>query len=135
MNNQSLKEAGFDLKPVGRSAPSGINDKIVKGIDGLYENINAESKIKYVIDEAKFGSSQLGKIKDGRQMSDDWLTGVKTEKSRILKAVDGDKRLADKITKALERDRVERVLSKVDSSGKVKTFKVDAKGNIVGEWP
>ncbi|WP_156575277.1 T7SS effector LXG polymorphic toxin [Bacillus luti] len=135
LNNQSLKEAGFDLKPVGKSAPSGINDKIVKGIDGLYENTNAESKIKYVIDEAKFGSSQLGKTKDGRQMSDDWLTGVKTEKSRILKAVDGDKRLADKITKALERDKVERVLSKVDSSGKVKTFKIDAKGNIVGEWP
>ncbi|PHG08140.1 T7SS effector LXG polymorphic toxin [Bacillus toyonensis] len=135
LNNQSLKDAGFDLKPVGKSAPSGINDKIVKGIDGLYENTNAESKIKYVIDEAKFGSSQLGKTKDGRQMSDDWLTGVKTEKSRILKAVDGDKRLADKITKALERDKVERVLSKVDSSGKVKTFKIDAKGNIVGEWP
>ena len=40
MNNQSLKEAGFDLKPVGKSAPTGINDKIVKGIDGLYENAN-----------------------------------------------------------------------------------------------
>lgn len=57
------------------------------------------------------------------------------KKSRILKAVDGDNKLADKITKALERDKVERVLSKVDSSGKVKTFKIDAKGNIVGEWP
>ncbi|HGA1022065.1 TPA: T7SS effector LXG polymorphic toxin [Bacillus cereus] len=135
LNNQSLKEAGFELKPVGKSAPSGINDKIVKGIDGLYENANAESKIKYVIDEAKFGSSQLGKTKDGRQMSNGWLTGVNTEKSRILKAVDGDNKLADKITKALERDKVERVLSKVDSSGKVKTFKIDAKGNIVGEWP
>nr|WP_255292303.1 hypothetical protein [Bacillus cereus] len=52
-----------------------------------------------------------------------------------MKAVDGDNKLADKITKALERDKVERVLSKVDSSGKVKTFKIDAKGNIVGEWP
>ncbi|NYS76110.1 cytoplasmic protein, partial [Bacillus sp. BH32] len=114
---------------------SGINDKIVKGIDGLYENANPNSNIKYVIDEAKFGSSQLGKTKDGRQMSDGWLTGVNTEKSRILKAVDGDNKLADKITKALERDKVERVLSKVDSSGKVKTFKIDAKGNIVGEWP
>ena len=80
MNNQSLKEAGFDLKPVGKSAPSGINDKIVKGIDGLYENANPNSNIKYVIDEAKFGSSQLGKTKDGRQMSDGWLTGVNTEK-------------------------------------------------------
>ncbi|QEL79822.1 cytoplasmic protein [Bacillus sp. JAS24-2] len=135
LNNQSLKEAGFDLKPVGKSTPSGINDKIVKGIDGLYENANPNSNIKYVIDEAKFGSSQLGKTKDGPQMSDGWLTGVNTEKSRILKAVDGDNKLADKITKALERDKVERVLSKVDSSGKVKTFKIDAKGNIAGEWP
>ncbi|MDI6533862.1 hypothetical protein QRE63_30100 (plasmid) [Bacillus mycoides] len=68
-------------------------------------------------------------------MSDGWLTGTKTEKSRILKAVDGDKRLADKITKALERDKVERVLSKVDSSGNVKTYRIDAKGDIIGEWP
>lgn len=103
MNNQSLKEAGFDLKPVGKSAPSGINDKIVKGIDGLYENANAESKIKYVIDEAKFGSSQLGKTKDGRQMSNDWLNGAKTRKSRILKAVDGDMKLSIKITNALKK--------------------------------
>ncbi|PFV41590.1 hypothetical protein COA09_15170 [Bacillus cereus] len=135
LNNQSLKEAGFDLKPVGKSAPSGINDKIVKGIDGLYENANAESKIKYVIDEAKFGSSQLGKTKDGRQMSNDWLNGAKTRKSRILKAVDGDAKLASKITKALQDQEVERVLSKVDSSGNVKTFRIDAKGDIIGEWP
>ncbi|HHY0837460.1 TPA: cytoplasmic protein [Bacillus thuringiensis] len=135
LNNQSLKEAGFDLKPVGKSTPSGINDKIVKGIDGLYENANAESKIKYVIDEAKFGSSQLGKTKDGRQMSDGWLNGAKTRKSRILKAVDGDAKLASKITKALQDQEVERVLSKVDSSGNVKTFRIDAKGDIIGEWP
>ena len=76
-----------------------------------------------------------GKLKMNAQMSDGWLTGVNTEQSRILKAVDGDNKLADKTTKALERDKVERVLSKVDSSGKVKTFKIDAKGNIVGEWP
>ncbi|MCM3197933.1 hypothetical protein QYF54_10335 [Bacillus cereus] len=135
MNNQSLKEAGFELKPVGKSAPSGINDKIIKGIDGLYENANAESKIKYVIDEAKFGSSQLGKTKDGRQMSNDWLNGAKTRKSRILKAVDGDMKLSIKITNALKKGEVERVLSKVDSTGNVKTYRIDAKGNIIGEWP
>ncbi|MGX5473010.1 hypothetical protein ACWKTL_21140 [Bacillus toyonensis] len=135
LNNQSLKEAGFDLKPVGKSAPSGINDKVVKGIDRLYENANAKSKIKYVIDEAKFGSSQLGKTKDGRQMSNDWLNGAKTRKSRILKAVDGDAKLASKITKALQDQEFERVLSKVDSSGNVKTFRIDAKGDIIGEWP
>ncbi|PGU79804.1 hypothetical protein COD76_19195 [Bacillus cereus] len=135
LNNQSLKEAGFDLKPVGKSAPSGINDKIVKGIDGLYENANAESKIKYVIDEAKFGSSQLGKTKDGRQMSNDWLNGSETGKSRILKAVDGDEVLAEKIANALEDSEVERVLSKVDSSGNVKTYRLDEEGNNIGEWP
>ncbi|MDJ1476378.1 hypothetical protein QBX67_13945 [Bacillus sp. LS15-K4] len=135
LNNQSLKDAGFDLKPVGKSAPSGINDKIVKGIDGLYENANPNSNIKYVIDEAKFGSSQLGKTKDGRQMSDGWLNGVKSKKNRILKAVDGDEELAEKIMNGLEQDKVERVLSKVDSSGNVKTFRIDSKDNIVGEWP
>ncbi|PEX82911.1 hypothetical protein COJ50_22115 [Bacillus cereus] len=135
LNNQSLKDSGYDLKPVGKSAPSGINDKIVKGIDGLYENTNAESKIKYVIDEAKFGSSQLGKTKDGRQMSNDWLNGAKTRKSRILKAVDGDMKLSIKITNALKKGEVERVLSKVDSTGNVKTYRIDAKGDIIGEWP
>ena len=135
LNNQSLKEAGFDLKPVGKSAPTGINDKIVKGIDGLYENANPNSNIKYVIDEAKFGSSQLGKTKDGRQMSNDWLNGSETGKSRILKAVDGDEVLAEKIANALEDSEVERVLSKVDSSGNVKTYRLDEEGNNIGEWP
>lgn len=135
LNNQSIKAAGYDLKPIGRGAPTSINDKIVKGIDGLYENANTESKIKYVFDEAKFGSSQLGKTKDGPQMSNEWLTGAKTEKSRILKAVGGDQKLANKITKALDEDEVERVLSKVDSNGNVITYRLNAKGEIIGEWP
>ncbi|WP_397537120.1 T7SS effector LXG polymorphic toxin [Rummeliibacillus pycnus] len=135
LNNKSLKGAGYDLKPVGKGAPSSIDDKIVKGIDGLYENKHPDSNIKYVIDEAKFGSSQLGKTKDGPQMSDKWLRGSISGKSRILKAVDGDKKLATKITNALNEDEVERVLSKVDSRGNVKTFRLDADGNIIGEWP
>lgn len=68
-------------------------------------------------------------------MSNDWLRGTKTRKSRILKAVDGDEELAEKITNALKKGQVERVLSKVDSSGNVKTFRIDADGNIIGEWP
>jgi len=136
LNNQSIKDAGYDLKPIGRGAPSNVNDKIVKGIDGLYQNENADSNIKYVIDEAKFGSSQLSKTpKDGPQMSDDWLKGTKTKNDRILKAVEGDEKLAKKIKKALDDGEVERVLSKVDSSGNVKTYRLDAKGDIVGEWP
>ncbi|WP_235617256.1 hypothetical protein [Lysinibacillus mangiferihumi] len=68
-------------------------------------------------------------------MSNDWLTGTKTEKSRILKAVGGDQKLANKITKALDEDEVERVLSKVYSSGNVITYRLNAKGEIIGEWP
>ncbi|MDB2154107.1 hypothetical protein [Clostridium butyricum] len=135
INNQSLKDAGYDLKSVGREAPQNPNDKIVKGIDGLYENMNPDSNIKYVIDEAKFGSSKLGNTKDGVQMSNDWLTGGNTKKSRILKAVDNDKTLATKITRALEKNQVERVLSKVDSAGKVTTYRLNSEGKIIGEWP
>ena len=135
INNQSLKDAGYDLKSVGREAPKGPNDKIVKGIDGLYENMNPDSNIKYVIDEAKFGSSKLGNTKDNLQMSDDWLTGSNTGKNRILKAVDNDKELAEIIEDALENGQVERVLSKVDSTGKVTTYKLDSNGEIIGEWP
>ena len=65
----------------------------------------------------------------------DWITGKNTNKSRILKAVDNDKELAKKITKALEKNQVERVLSKVDSTGKVTTYRLDSKGEIIGEWP
>ena len=136
LNNPSLKEAGYDLKPIGRGAPSSVNDKIVHGIDGLYENQNAKSPIKYVIDEAKFGSSQLSKTpKDGPQMSDSWLTGEKTGKSRIEKAVGGNQELADKITDALEVGQVERVLTKVDKDGNVKTFRLDKDGKVIGDWP
>ena len=127
LNNQEIKDAGYDLKQVGRDAPAGPDDKIVKGIDGLYENEN----VKYVVDEAKFGSSKLGKTKDGPQMSDDWLKGS----DRILKAVDGDEELARKISKALDRGEVERVLTKIDKEGNVTTYRLDGEGKVIGTWP
>src|SRR5699024_3633942 len=49
--------------------------------------------------------------RDGKQMSDDWLTGEWTEKNRILKAVDNDKVLAEKIKEALGDNKLERKLS------------------------
>ena len=93
------------------------------------------SDIKYVIDEAKFGKSQLGTTKDGTQMSNDWLTGTKTGNNRILKVVDEDEKLANDITKALKQGKVERVLSKIDSDGNVTTYRLDADGNVIGVWP
>ncbi|QGM30572.1 hypothetical protein GI482_09400 [Bacillus sp. N3536] len=94
------------------------------------------SVVKYVIDEAKFGTSQLGTIKlDGHQMSNDWLLGIGSGKSRILKAVNGDDKLATEISDALENGQIERVLSKVNSKGETITFRLDSEEKIVGTWP
>lgn len=135
VNNRSLKDAGYDLKPVGRLAPTSLDDTIVKGIDGLYENQNKDSTIKYVIDEAKFGRSGLGKTKDGKQMSDEWLKGEATGNDRILTAVNGDEELARKISKALRMGQVEKVLTKIDADGNVLTYRLDSTGEIIGTWP
>src|SRR5699024_5482831 len=102
-------------------------------IDGFDENTNPNSSVKYVVDEAKFGSSQLGNTRDGKQMSNDRLTGASTKKSRILKAVDKNKVLAEKIEQALNDNDLERVLSKVDSDGNVKTYRLNENSDITGE--
>ena len=68
-------------------------------------------------------------------MSNYWLTGGKTGNDRILAAVNGDAKLADKIKRALNRNQVERVLSKVDKNGVVTTFRLDSTGKVIGTWP
>jgi hypothetical protein len=65
----------------------------------------------------------------------DLSTGTNAGNNRILKAVDGDIKLANDITKALRNGEVERVLSKVDNDVNVITYKLDADGKITGIWP
>ncbi|MEI3611234.1 hypothetical protein [Pseudogracilibacillus sp. SO30301A] len=67
-------------------------------------------------------------------MSNTWLLGEKTGNDRIFDAV-ADKDLAFKITIALKENEVMRVLSKIDHNGNVKTYRLDANGNIIAEWP
>ena len=134
INNQSLKEERYNLKRKGRSAPTSPDDKIVKGIDGIYVNEDPNSNIKYVINESKFNSAQLGKTKKGiKQMSYDWL--VELDGRRILKAVNGDRKLKKEIMEALQNGQVELVLSRVGKDGKVVTYKLDYSGKIIGLWP
>ena len=136
INNPKLKEAGYDLERIGGKVPTSPDDKITKGIDGIYINKNPNSNIKYVIDEAKFGKAGLSaKTRDGKQMSDSWLKGVRSGDNRILKAVNNDKQLAAGILDALQNNQVERVLSKVDANGNVTTYRLDSDGNIIGVWP
>ncbi len=127
VNNKALKDAGYDLTKIGDSAPTGLDDKIVKGIDGIYEN--ATPPPKFVIDEAKFNTAGLGKTKDGKQMSDGWIEGSE----RLEKQV-GPRKAAEIKDAMLDGD-VEKVLSKIDKNGNVVTKQLDQNGNIIGDWP
>ncbi len=129
--NKKLKSAGYDLTRIGDKAPTGFNNTIKKGIDGLYEN--ATPPPKFVIDEAKFNTAQLGKTKDGKQMSDGWLLGEKTGNNRLIDQV-GDVK-ADEIMEALENGEVEKIISRVDVNGNVVSKQLNSAGNIIGNWP
>ncbi len=86
-----------------------------KGIDGIWKNTNPPPD--FVISEAKFGKSKLGSTLDGKQMSDDWLTGVNTGFDR-LKAAVGPKK-ATEILDAINEGRVEKWLPHIDEAGVV----------------
>jgi hypothetical protein len=76
-----------------------------QGIDGVYENMNPPPK--YVVGEAKFGSSRLGTTKDGMQMSENWVD------NRLEKAV--GRETADDI----QLEGYDRWLLRVDENGNV----------------
>ena len=114
-----------NLTRIGDKAPKGLDDTIKKGIDGIYEN--SKPPPKYIIDEAKYGTSQLGKTADGKQMSDKWV------RNRLEKQLGEDK--ARDVMKAMEAGEVDKVISKIDKFGSVKTYKVDANGTIGNPWP
>lgn len=125
LNNKTLKDKGYNLKRIGDDAPTGLDDKIRKGIDGIYENTTPPPK--YVIDEAKYGSSKLNP--KTKQMSDDWVKG----KDRLEDQV--GKLKANDIMNALENGDVDKVISKIDSNGKVTTYRVKPDGSIGSPWP
>lgn len=75
------------------------------GIDGVYENLKPPPK--YVVGEAKFGSSRLGMTEDGAQMSENWV------ENRLDSAV-GERRALD-----ITDEGYDRVLLRVDESGNV----------------
>ena len=104
------------LKRIGDKPPKTIDDKLRKGIDGIYENNSPPPK--YVINESKYGQGKLNpNTADGPQMSDKWI------ENRLEKQLGPDK--ADEIIRAMKNGEADKVLSKVDESGNVSTFKLD----------
>ena len=88
---KSVNGKNYNLKDLLGDPPTGLNDKIKKGIDGIYENTTPPPK--FVIDEAKYGKSTLNqKTRSGPQMSDNWV------KDRLEKQLGVDK--ADEVAHA-----------------------------------
>ena len=59
---------------------SSLNDATETGIDGIYYHPKTG---KYVILDAKAGNASLGTTTDGKQMSKDWILGVKSGNNRL----------------------------------------------------
>ena len=124
----------YTLESIGRPAPSGIDDPIVKGIDGIYENQTPPPS--YVINETKWGSSQINQhTKSGPQMSEEWVLNRLNDLSPSERA---------QIRRAIRTGDVDFVISKVDTTGSVSTFYAkeitDSTGKVVkvkpeGIWP
>lgn len=90
-----------------------LDDKIVHGIDGVYEN--ASPPPKYIIGEAKYGGAQLSNTKTGRQMSDEWIES----RNRLDKAVGQEKLLKLEWNYYLTPENIESLLVRVGADGKV----------------
>src|SRR5699024_9578947 len=102
-----------------------LDDKLSKGIDGVYENANPPPK--YVIAEAKYSTSQLSNTKFGRQMSDEWIDN----RNRLVNAVGKDK--ADEIIldSYLNSNNVEKSLIRVNKNGEIKKSTVNNQGYLI----
>lgn len=84
-----------------------INVCTHKGIDGVYYRPNGNPS--HIIGEAKYGTSQLGKTLDGKQMSSTWIEGS----GRLENAVGKD--LADEIL----LEGYEKVMVRIKTDGTV----------------
>ncbi|UTV26471.1 hypothetical protein [Photobacterium atrarenae] len=72
-----MMENGFT--PLGKT--DGVYKPGSNGIDGIYRHPNPPPD--FVITEAKYNKARLGKTKDGKQMSNDWLTHERLQEAGL----------------------------------------------------
>ncbi|MBC1210399.1 cytosolic protein [Listeria booriae] len=99
-----------------------LDDIINRGIDGVYES--ASPPPKYIIAEAKYGTSRLNKTNDGLQMSDDWIAGSE----RLENAVGPERAKEIRKEMFLNPENVQKVLINVDENGKIVESTLDEFG-------
>ncbi|GAB2023802.1 hypothetical protein RyT2_28830 [Pseudolactococcus yaeyamensis] len=108
---------------ISKDRVTSLNQKGHQGIDGVY--YKPDGNPPYVIAEAKYGSSKLGKTNDGKQMSEDWLKGVNSGRDKLAEAVGLD--LAEEIRGAGYGSE----LVKVSDKGLISSKLLDASGKVV----
>ncbi|GAD00162.1 RHS repeat-associated core domain-containing protein [Agarivorans albus] len=117
-----MKEKGYI--PLGKT--DGKYSPGKQGIDGIYQPPVEKRPPDFVIIEAKYGKSRLGKPKDGKQMSDDWVTDerldnagmTRKQQRKVLSSLrDGD----GKVEKLLIRNKADGslVVKKLDADAKI----------------
>jgi hypothetical protein len=111
------------MEPLGST--DGVYHPGETGLDGVYRNTIPPPD--YVITEAKYGKAKLGWTKDGKQMSDSWLTD-----ERLVNKLGQED--ADAIRQALKKGNIEKWLINVSTDGSARMIKLDGEANKIGQW-
>ena len=138
--DKKIINQGYLLVPIGRDAPTGLNDKIVKGIDGVYINRGAAGRESYVINETKYNTAQLGNTRGGQQMSYTWLTNQHGGQDRISECVNNQNDITQIRNGLANSNDVLLIETRVDINGNVTSTKLTTTPNSgtvqnAGAWP
>ena len=106
-----------------KNLPKDMNDKGHQGIDGIFEKDG-----KFIIVDAKYGTSELQDTDDGKQMSKNWIL------NRIKAYCGADEKLAERIKFELKKGNIKCMVAKIDENLDNIDYKlIDKKGNYTGE--
>ncbi|WP_435105950.1 hypothetical protein [Arhodomonas sp. AD133] len=126
--HERMVDLGY--KPLGNT--NGRYRPGQKGIDGVYSNPNPPPD--YVITEAKYNKGRLHRTLDGRQMSNDWITGNDRLRNAGLSPDE-----VQAITRGVKEGTVERVLVRVKPNDTMRMSRIDDSGYVVpgnaGKFP
>ncbi|MCW1929302.1 hypothetical protein [Bhargavaea beijingensis] len=99
-----------------------LDQKIAKGIDGVYENFTPPPK--FIITEAKYNKSRLTTTDTYRQMEDDWV-------DRNLRTAVGKTKSIEIFREQIRNpDNVEKNLVRIKIDGSITKAKLDEDGYI-----
>lgn len=111
-----------DLNRISIDRVKSLNESGHIGIDGVYESGNPPPK--FIIAEAKYGTSQLSDTLDGKQMSDYWID------KRLDGAVGKEKADEIRMEELKKPENVKHLLIRIDEKSNVQEYNIDKNGDI-----